>query len=144
MADLAPQRYVEDLEPGMAHEMTRTVSEADVIAFADLTGDHNPIHLDEDYAKGTMFKTRIAHGAFVASFLSGIMGTQLPGPGAIFRSLNLNYRGPVRLGDTVLARVEIEEVNVAKNLVKLKVSCAVNGLKVVRGDALAWVANRPA
>jgi 3-hydroxybutyryl-CoA dehydratase len=144
MADLAPQRYVEDLEPGMWHEITRTITQEQVNAFADLTGDHNPIHLDEDYAKGTMFKTRIAHGAFVASFLSGVMGTQLPGPGAIFRSLNLNYRAPVRVGDTILARVEVEEVNPAKNMVKLKVSCAVNGLKVVRGEAMAWVANRPA
>ena len=143
MTELGPQRYVEDLEPGMSYSCTRVFSEDDVKLFADLVGDHNPIHMDEAYAKGTMYKTRIVHGAFVASLLSGIMGTQLPGPGAIFRALNLNYRGPVKIGEEVTATVEVEEVNPAKNAVKLKVFCQVRGLKVVRGDAVAWVANRP-
>ena len=143
MTALGPERFVEEIEPGMTYSVTRTFTESDVQAFADLVGDHNPVHMDEAYASKTMYKTRIVHGAFVASLLSGIMGTQLPGPGAIFRALNLNYRGPVKIGDEVTATVEVDEVVPEKNSVKLKVYCQVRGLKVVRGDAMAWVANRP-
>jgi 3-hydroxybutyryl-CoA dehydratase len=134
--------YLEDLKVGMAAELTRVVTEQDVNIFADLTGDHNPVHVDEEFAKKTIFETRIAHGAFIASLLSAVMGTQLPGPGAIFRSLNLNYRGPVRLGDEVLVHAEIAEIQPEKQLVTLSVWCKVGGKKIVRGDAGAWVARR--
>lgn len=136
--------YLEDLEVGMSAEIERVVTDADVRAFADLTGDHNPVHVDEAFAATTMFKERIAHGAFVASLLSAVMGTELPGPGAIFRSLNLSYRGPVRIGETVNAHVEIAEIDAARQLVTLTIYCKVDGKKVVRGDAGAWVARRPA
>jgi 3-hydroxybutyryl-CoA dehydratase len=134
--------YLEDLKLGMTAELTRTITEADVNVFADLTGDHNPVHVDEAFAKNTIFQTRIAHGAFIASLLSAVMGTQLPGPGAIFRSLNLTYRGPVRLGDTVIAGATVAEIIPEKQLVTLSVWCKVDGKKVVRGDAGAWVARR--
>jgi len=136
--------YLEDLEVGMSAEVERTVTSADVQAFADLTGDDNPVHMDEEFAAQTMFKERIAHGAFIASLLSAVMGTQLPGPGAIFRSLNLSYRGPVRIGETVIAHVEIAAIDTERQLVDLKIYCKVNGKRVVRGDAGAWVARRDA
>ena len=135
--------YLEDLEVGMAAEITRVVTEADVNAFAELTGDFNPVHVDEEFAKQTMFKGRIAHGAFVASLLSAVMGTKLPGPGAIFRSLNLTYRGPVRVGEEVVVHAEIAEIVPDKQLVTLSCWCKVGGKKVVRADAGAWVARRP-
>lgn len=134
--------YLEDLKVGMAAEITRVVTEQDVNIFADLTGDHNPVHVDEEFAKNTIFETRIAHGAFIASLLSAVMGTKLPGPGAIFRSLNLNYRGPVRLGDEVIVHAEVAEIVPEKQLVTLAVWCKVDGKKIVRGDAGAWVARR--
>jgi len=136
--------YLEDLEIGMSAEIERTITPADVQAFADLTGDDNPVHMDEAFAAQTMFKERIAHGAFIASLLSAVMGTQLPGPGAIFRSLNLSYRGPVRIGETVIAHVEVAEIDQDRQLVGLKIYCKVNGKRVVRGDAGAWVARRAA
>jgi 3-hydroxybutyryl-CoA dehydratase len=122
--------------------MTHTVTEADVTAFAKLTGDFNPVHIDEEFAAGTIFKTRIAHGAFVASLLSAVMGTKMPGWGAIFRSLNLSYRGPVRIGDDVLVHCEVAEIDLDKQLVTISCWCKVDGKKVVRGDAGAWVARR--
>ena len=136
--------FLEDLTVGMSAELTRVVTEEDVNTFAALTGDFNPVHVDEAFAAQTMFKTRIAHGAFVASLLSAVMGTQLPGPGAIFRSLNLNYRGPVRIGDEVVAHAEVAEIVPEKQLVTLHCWCKVSGKKVVRADAGAWVARRPA
>jgi 3-hydroxybutyryl-CoA dehydratase len=135
--------YLEDLKVGMSAEMTRVITEHDVNAFADLTSDFNPVHVDEEFAKETIFKTRVVHGAFVASLLSAVMGMKLPGPGAIFRTLNLNYRGPVRLGEEILAHVEIAEIVPEKQLVTIDCWCKVDGKKVVRGDAGAWVARRP-
>jgi 3-hydroxybutyryl-CoA dehydratase len=139
----AKQRYfLEDLKVGMSAELTRTITAADITAFAELTGDFNPVHVDEEFAKTTIFKTRIVHGAFVASLLSAVMGTELPGPGAIFRTLSLNYRAPVRLGETILAHVEVAEIVPEKQLVTMSCWCKVDGKKVVRGDAGAWVARR--
>src|SRR5262245_49233104 len=99
--------YLEDLKVGMTETLTRTVTEADVKAFADVSGDHNPIHLDEAYAATTMFKTRIAHGILSASYISATLASRLPGPGAVYVSQNLKFRAPVRLGDTVTARIEV-------------------------------------
>lgn len=134
--------FLEDLSVGMAAEITRVVSDADVRAFADLTGDHNPVHVDDAFAATTMFKERIAHGAFIASLLSAVMGMELPGPGAVFRSLNLNYRGPVRIGEEVTARAEIASIDIDRQLVTLDCVCMVRGRKVVRAQAAAWVARR--
>jgi 3-hydroxybutyryl-CoA dehydratase len=134
--------YLEDLEVGMFAEIVRTITDADVRAFAELTGDFNPVHVDEAFAASTIFKTRIAHGALIASLLSAVMGTKLPGPGAIFRSLNLSYRGPVRIGDTVTVHAEVGEIVPEKQLVTLTCWCKVGGKKVVRADAGAWVARR--
>lgn len=134
--------YLEDLEVGMSAEMSRVITQEDVDAFAALTGDFNPVHVDEAFAASTMFKGRIAHGAFVASLLSAVMGMQMPGPGAIFRSLNLSYRGPVRVGDEVLVHAEVGEIQPDRQLVTLECWCKVRGKKVVRANAGAWVARR--
>jgi 3-hydroxybutyryl-CoA dehydratase len=88
--------YFEDLELGMEASVAKTVAEADIIAFADITGDKNPVHLDETYASNTMFKSRIAHGMLTAGYVSAVFGMEMPGPGAIYISQTLNFRAPVR------------------------------------------------
>ena len=98
-------RYFEDLEVGMEASYERTVTEADIVSFAQVSGDTNPVHLDEDYAAGTIFKQRIAHGMLTASYVSTVFGTRLPGPGAIYVSQTLNFRAPVRIGDHARRRV---------------------------------------
>src|SRR5262245_43123907 len=99
-----------DLAVGMQVSTETTVSEQDVIDFARVSGDHNPLHMDEEYAKTTQFKGRIAHGALTASYVSAILGNDLPGPGAVFMELNLKFIRPVRIGDTVKASCEVLEM----------------------------------
>ena len=102
--------YFEDLELGMEASVAKTVAEADIIAFADITGDKNPVHLDETYASNTMFKSRIAHGMLTAGYVSAVFGMEMPGPGAIYISQTLNFRAPVRIGDAVVARARVIEL----------------------------------
>ena len=87
--------FLEDIAFGISETLTKTVSDADILGFADITGDHNPVHLDDDYAAGTMFKKRIAHGMLSASFISAVLGTRLPGPGCIYLSQSLKFSAPV-------------------------------------------------
>ena len=128
-------KYYEELEIGMSHETLHTITEADIDAFANVSGDRNPLHMDEDYAKTTIFKGRIAHGALTASYISGILGNDLPGPGAIFTDLALQFKRPVRIGDEVTARAEISEKIDKGSRVTLKVACYVKGKAVVEGEA---------
>lgn len=100
----------EDLQLGMEATVARTVSEADIQAFAEVTGDKNPVHLDEAYAAKTMFKGRIAHGMLSAGYISAVFGMELPGPGAIYVSQTLNFKAPVRIGDHVIAKVTVAEL----------------------------------
>ncbi len=131
-----PQGYTYDqMSVGMAEECKHTISEADIDAFAQVSGDYNPLHMDEDYAKTTMFKGRIAHGALTASYISGILGNQLPGPGAIFTDLQMQFKRPVRIGDEVTARAEVFEMVDKGNRVTLAVTCSVRGKVVVDGIA---------
>ncbi len=136
--------YFEDLSVGMEAHYVRRVREDDLQAFADLTGDTNPIHLDETYAAGTMFKGRIAHGALTAAYISTVLGTMLPGPGAIYISQSLNFRGPVRIGDEVTATARIVELLPAKKRVILTCDCSVGGKTVLEGEALLMLPSRPA
>ena len=106
--------HFEDLHVGMEATFARTVSEADIIGFADVTGDKNPVHLDESFAAKTPFKTRIAHGMLTASYISAVFGMELPGPGVIYVSQTLNFRGPVKIGDKVIAKVTLVELYPAK------------------------------
>jgi 3-hydroxybutyryl-CoA dehydratase len=132
----------EDLRIGQDVSIVRTVTEADVIAFAAVSGDDNPVHLNEAFAAETPFKTRIAHGMLSASFISALLGTRLPGPGAIYLSQTLQFRRPVRLGATVEARVEITALDEAKGRVTLDCVCSVEGKTVLEGEAVVLAPKR--
>ena len=136
--------YLDELEVGMSAETTMVVSAEKIDTFAELSGDFNPIHVDEEFAKTTMFGGRIAHGALSASLISAILGNDLPGPGAIFVELNMRFRRPAMMGDEVTARAEVQEINERTGRVKMKVSCSVNGKQIIRGDAGVVVPKRPA
>ena len=134
--------FFEDLHIGQGASLLRTVTEADVIAFADVSGDHNPVHLDEAFAAQTAFKTRIAHGMLSASYISALLGTRLPGPGAIYLSQTLFFRQPVRLGVTVEARVEVSALDASKGRVTLDCVCNVEGKPVLEGEAVVLAPRR--
>ncbi|HOO37190.1 MAG TPA: MaoC family dehydratase [Deltaproteobacteria bacterium] len=116
-------KTIEELRTGETQRFAKTISESDVYGYAGITGDLNPAHIDEQYAGNTFFKTRIAHGMLTAGFISAIIGTKLPGPGTIYISQTLNFRAPVRIGDTITAFVEVSEIVTEKNRVRLKTTC---------------------
>ena len=128
-----------DLAIGMSVAIENTVSEQDVIDFARVSGDYNPLHMDEDYAKTTQFKGRIAHGALSASYISAILGNDLPGPGAVFMELNLKFVRPVRIGDTVTSTAEVIELVERGYRVRLAVKGEVDGKVAMKGEALVLV-----
>jgi len=131
-------RSINEMKVGDFAEFSKTVSETDIYLFAGIVGDFNPAHVNEAYAKNTFFKTRIAHGMLAAGFVSATIGMQLPGPGTIYISQELKFLGPVHIGDTVTAHVEVAEINMEKNRVKLKTWCVNHeGVKILEGDALA-------
>jgi 3-hydroxybutyryl-CoA dehydratase len=127
-----------ELRLGEAAEFSKTVTETDIYLYAGVTGDFNPAHIDEAYASGTFFKTRIAHGMLTAGFISTILGTRLPGPGTIYLRQELNFLAPVRMGDTITARAEVAEKIPEKNRVRLKTTC-VNQQGTLVLDGEAWV-----
>ncbi|MGI6395973.1 MAG: MaoC family dehydratase [Desulfomonilia bacterium] len=132
-----PGKTISELQVGDFAEFTKTISEADIYLFAGVTGDLNPAHINEEYAKNTFFKTRIAHGILQAGFISATIGMQLPGPGTIYIRQELNFLVPVRIGDTITARVEVAEINLEKNRVILKTTCQnQNRETVLDGQAL--------
>jgi 3-hydroxybutyryl-CoA dehydratase len=135
--------YLEDLEVGMTAQTQATITSDMINTFADITGDHNPIHVDDDAAKAAGFKGRIAHGALSASFISAVLGNDLPGPGAVFVELNLRFRKPAFIGDEITAIAEIAEINERTGRVKMKCHCEVDGVKICRGDAGVFVQKRP-
>lgn len=132
-------KFLEDLEVGQSAQLVRTVGEADIVAFADVTGDTNPVHLDEGYAATTSFGQRIAHGMLSAGYISAVLGTQLPGPGAVYLSQSLKFKRPVKIGDAVTAIVTVTEINAAKAQATLSTVCKVNGKAVVDGEAVVMV-----
>jgi len=136
--------FLEDLSVGQSADLVRTVGEADIIAFAAVTGDNNPVHLDADYAATTNFGERIAHGMLSAGYISAVIGTTLPGPGAIYLSQSLRFKRPVKIGDEVTARATITEIDDAKARVTLATVCLVNGKPVVEGEALIMVPRKAA
>jgi 3-hydroxybutyryl-CoA dehydratase len=136
--------YLEDLENGQTAELCRTVTAADIDAFAAVTGDENPVHLDEAYAAATQFKGRIAHGMLSAGYISAVLGTQLPGPGAIYVSQTLSFRRPVRIGDEVTAEVTVTAIDPARGRVTFATQCVVAGKTVVEGEAVVIVPRRAA
>ena len=127
--------FLDDLHVGQSAELTRIVQAGDLQTFADVTGDCNPVHLDEAYAAGTPFGGRIAHGMLSAGYISAVIGTKLPGPGAIYVSQSLRFRRPVHIGDAVTAHAEITAIDQARARVTLKTTCLVAGVAVLDGEA---------
>ena len=130
-------RTYDQLEVGDSSEFSKTISEADVYMYAGISGDLNPAHINQVYAQGTFFKNRIAHGMLSASFISAVIGMQLPGPGTIYMGQNLQFLAPVRIGDTVTARVEVVEKIDDKKRVRLATTCTnQDGTLLISGEAL--------
>jgi 3-hydroxybutyryl-CoA dehydratase len=144
MATAAKGVFFEDLSVGQEASLSRTVTEADIAAFAEVSGDKNPVHLDAQYAAGTMFKERIAHGMLSAAYISAVFGMKLPGPGAIYISQTLNFKAPVKIGDTVVTTVKVAELIPEKKRARFDCVCSVNGKPVVQGEAVLMVPARPA
>ena len=135
--------YLEDLQLGMKSSTTSVITGEMIDTFAKITGDNNPIHVDSEFAATTQFGQRIAHGALSASFISSVLGNDLPGPGAVFVELNLRFRKPAYIGDVVKAVAEVSDINLRPGRVKMKCYCEVNGKKICRGDAGVFVSKRP-
>ena len=137
-------KYIDEINEGMTAVFSKTVTEADIVLFAGVSGDTNPVHLDEEYARPTMFKGRIAHGMLTAGFISAVFGTKLPGPGCIYMSQSLKFKAPVRAGDTVVARVTATTVDREKARVTFATTCKVKDAVVLEGEAMLMVPRRPA
>ncbi|ALJ35891.1 (R)-hydratase [Azospirillum brasilense] len=133
---------IEDLTVGMTASFAKTVTEADIVLFAGISGDTNPVHLNQEYASGTMFQGRIAHGMLSVSFISAVLGTKLPGPGAIYMSQTVRFKAPVRAGDTVTARATVTEIIPEKRRAVVRTVCTVGETVVIEGEALLMVPSR--
>jgi 3-hydroxybutyryl-CoA dehydratase len=122
---------------GETASLSKTISEADIVLFAGVTGDFNPLHLDAEYAKTTRFGERIAHGLLTAGLISAVLGTRLPGPGAIYLGQTLNFRKPVKIGDTITATAKVSSFDPEKRIVKLETNCYnQDGVLVLGGEAV--------
>jgi len=126
---------IEDLSVGQTASMAKTVTEADIILFSGVSTDVNPVHLNEEWAKTTMFKGRIAHGMLSAGFISAVLANKLPGPGTVYLSQNLKFKAPVRPGDTVKAVLTVKEIVVEKKRAVLTTNCYVGDVLVIEGEA---------
>jgi 3-hydroxybutyryl-CoA dehydratase len=135
--------FIEDLEQGMTASFGKTITDADVLMFAGLSGDTNPVPLNEQYAAGTPFQGRIAHGMLTASLISTVLGTKLPGPGCIYLSQTMKFLAPVRVGDTVRAEVLLKSLDRERRRATFETVCKVNGKNVLEGEAVLMVARRP-
>ncbi|RJR26696.1 MAG: MaoC family dehydratase [Desulfobacteraceae bacterium] len=130
-------KTIHELKVGDRAEFSKTVSEADIYLYAGVTGDFNPAHIDEEYARTTFFKTRIAHGMLSAGFISAVMANRLPGPGCIYLRQELSFLAPVKIGDTITACAEVLSLDYEKNRVRLKTWCLnQKGVTVLEGEAL--------
>jgi 3-hydroxybutyryl-CoA dehydratase len=129
-------RFLEELNVGDIAEVTRQVGEDDIRAFAEVSGDDNPLHLDEAFAATTAFKGRVAHGMLAGALISAVLGTRLPGPGAVYVSQSLNFKRPVKIGDTITTRVVVAHVDDKRAKVTLSTVCLVNGKVAVDGEAV--------
>jgi len=136
--------YYEDLEVGMTDVFAKTITETDIVMFAGISGDTNPVHLNEEFAAGTMFKGTIAHGMLTSAFISTVIGTKLPGPGCIYVSQSLKFKAPVKAGETVKAKCTIVEMIPEKKFIKLQTQCLVGDKVVVDGEATIMVPSRAA
>ena len=136
--------YFEDLSVGQSAELTRTVDDKAIQAFAEVSGDHNPVHLDEAFAATTQFKGRIAHGMLSAAYISALIAGKLPGPGAIYLGQTLTFKRPVKIGDEVTVAATITGLDAEKARATLATVCSVAGKVVLDGEATIMVPRRPA
>ena len=134
--------YLEDLSVGMSASYAKTVTETDVILFAGISGDDNPVHINEEFASQTRFKGRIVHGMFMAALISSMAGTRLPGPGGIYIDQQLKFKAPVRIGDTVTATGTVIEIIEERRRIKMETVCTVQDQVVVEGVATFMVDSR--
>jgi 3-hydroxybutyryl-CoA dehydratase len=134
--------YFEDLRQGLSASFAKTITEADVVIFAGVTGDFNPVHVNEEFARASLFGGRIAHGMLSAGLISTVLGMRLPGPGAIYVSQSLRFRAPVRIGDTVEAVVTVSALKPEKAMAVLETLCRVGDTDVVTGEAIVKVPRR--
>jgi 3-hydroxybutyryl-CoA dehydratase len=134
--------YYEDLQLGQSASMEKTVTERDVQIFGEATGDFNPVHFDEDYARKSIFRGRVAHGALSIGFISAVIGMKLPGAGTIFVSAQTDFKAPVRIGDTVITTCTVKEIRERREVV-LDCVCKVDDKIVVTGEALVLAPKRP-
>ena len=130
---------IEDFAIGMSATFSKTITEADIVLFAGVSGDNNAIHINQEFAESTPFAGRIAHGMLTASVISAAVANKLPGPGAIYMNQSLNFRAPVRPGDTVHATVTVKQIMLEKKRVVLETICTVKGRVVIDGEALVKV-----
>ncbi|MDA9609367.1 MAG: MaoC family dehydratase [Paracoccaceae bacterium] len=144
MLDNSPRGTIciEDIEMGMTRYIRKIITDRDIELFAEISTDHNPVHLDDDYARDTIFEGRIAHGMLTAGLISAVIGEQLPGHGTIYMSQNLKFLAPVRPGDLVYAEVKVVDMVIDKRRVKLDCRCEVNGENVLVGEAMVLAPSR--
>ena len=133
---------IEDIEMGMTRYIRKIITDRDIEKFAEISTDHNPVHLDDEYARDTIFEGRIAHGMLTAGLVSAVIGEQLPGHGTIYMSQNLKFLAPVRPGDLVHAEVKVVDMVIDKRRVKLDCRCEVNGKNVLVGEAIVLAPSR--
>jgi len=134
--------YFEDLEEGMEDIFAKTITDADIITFAGMSGDTNPVHLNHEFASQTIFEGRIAHGMLTASFISTVIGTKMPGPGCIYVSQNLRFKAPVKTGDTVTATCTVTKLIPEKKFIEVSTVCSVGERTVIDGEATIMVPSR--
>ena len=134
--------FFEDLAEGMSASFEKRITNDDIVRFAEVTGDTNPLHLDDDFARESIFGGRIAHGMLTASLFSAILGTRMPGPGCIYMSQSIRFRAPVRPGELAVATVKVKRIDGKKQRVEFDCSCAVGNTVVAEGEALAKVPSR--
>ena len=135
--------YFEDLKQGMEASFNKTINDSDVINFANITGDTNPVHLNQEFASKTLFKGRVIHGMLTASLISTVIGTKLPGPGCIYVSQNLNFKAPVKVGNNVTAVCKVKKIISDKRMIKMDTICYVANTVVLEGQATILVPLRP-
>ena len=133
---------LEDLSVGMSAVFAKTLTDADVVMFAGISGDINPMHMNQLFAEGTRFKARIAHGMLSASFISTVIGTRLPGPGCVYVSQSLRFRAPVKVGDTIVARAKVSAIDAARKRITMETKRIVDDSVVVEGEAVVMVSSR--
>jgi 3-hydroxybutyryl-CoA dehydratase len=135
--------YIEDLKPGMHESFEKTVTERDIELFGEVSGDLNPVHFDEEYARKTLFRGRVAHGVLSLSYISTVLGMKMPGPGTIIMSATTRFKAPVRIGDTVRTTCTVRELLPEKRRVTFDCVCKVGDTVVVEAETLVMAPARP-